>query len=153
MPAERPDPKPWGFPRVAGGHLPSGYRLAKPASVYTFRLSDPPILIEESPRLRGVPRLPTRPHRRQHFLRLLVLPARPATKHRAGIRGHKVHGTFDSGTSWPPGIACAEVLAIFLLGVVGLLGHAPPLTSSLSLVEAEALPSDRVVLSRSSTVL
>jgi hypothetical protein len=55
-------------------------------------------------------------------------------------------------TSWPPGIA-AEVLATFLSDVVGLFGHAPSLTSSLSVVEAEALPSDRVVLSRPSTVL
>jgi hypothetical protein len=53
----------------------------------------------------------------------------------------------------PPGIACAGVLVICLWVLLALFGHAPSLTSSLSPVEVEALPSHRVVLSRWSSVL
>src|SRR4026209_274647 len=146
MPAGRPYPVPLGFPMVVGGRLASGYRLVKLASVCTFWPSDPPRLIGGTQQHRGAPRLPASHHRCQRSLHSLVLLARPATEHRAGIRGHKVRGTFGPDTSWPPGIACAEVLATFLADVVGLFGHAPSLTSSLSVVEAEVLPSDRVVL-------
>ena len=34
-------------------------------------------------------------------------------------------------SSWLPGIACAEVVVIFWIGVVGLFRHAPSLTSPL----------------------
>ena len=64
-----------------------------------------------------------------------------------------MHGTDGSCSFWPPGIACAGVVVIFLSGVVGRSRHAPSLTSSPGLVEAEALPSHRVVLSRWSPVL
>jgi hypothetical protein len=80
------------------------------------------------------------------------LPARPATGYQAGRCGRRVHGTDGSGSFWPLGIACAGVVVMYLLGVVGLVGHAPSLTSPLGMVEAEALPSDRVLWSRSSTV-
>ena len=80
-------------------------------------------------------------------------PSRPATEYRVGICDHTMHGTVGSCSSWPPGIACAGVVVISLSGVVGRLRHAPSLTSSLGSVEAEALPSHRVVLSRWSPVL
>ena len=52
---------------------------------------------------------------------------------------------------WLSSIVCAEVLVICL--VVWLaFRHAPSLTFSLDLVEAEALPSHRVLLSRWSSV-
>ena len=55
-------------------------------------------------------------------------------------------------TFWHSGLVCAEVLVMFI-GVVGPKGHAPSLTVPLDLVEGEALPSQRVVLSRLSAVL
>ena len=56
-------------------------------------------------------------------------------------------------SSWPLGIARAGVLVICLWVLLALFGHAPSLTSSLSSVEVEALPSHRVLLSRWSSVL
>jgi hypothetical protein len=47
------------------------------------------------------------------------LLARPATVRRAGICGHRVHGTFVLDTSWPPGIACAGVVVIYRANEVG----------------------------------
>jgi hypothetical protein len=62
-------------------------------------------------------------------------------------------GTVGSGSFWPLGIACAGVVVPYLLGVVGLVGHAPALTSPLGTVAAAAFPSCRVLLSRRSSVL
>jgi len=49
--------------------------------------------------------------------------------------------------AWPSGIACAGVLVICLRVLLALFGHAPSLTSPLSTVEVESLPSDEVMLS------
>jgi hypothetical protein len=62
-----------------------------------------------------------------------------------------VHGIFDSDSSWPPGIACAGVVVIFLSDGVGRCRHASSLPSPLCPIKVEALSSDRVVLSRPST--
>ena len=55
--------------------------------------------------------------------------------------------------SWPPRIACAEVVVICLGVLLALFGHAPSLTSALGTAEVEALPSRRVMLSLRSSVL
>ena len=81
--------------------------------------------------------------------------ATPALARRDGICGHKVRGTDGSCSPWPLCIACAGVVVSFrwvLLDPI-LSSHAPSLTSSLSTVEAETLPSGAVVLSAPSTVI
>lgn len=69
-----------------------------------------------------------------------------------GRCGHRVHETVGFCSYWPPGIACAGVLVICPWVLLALLRHTPSLTSSLSMVEAEVLPSHRVMLSRWSLV-
>jgi hypothetical protein len=54
---------------------------------------------------------------------------------------------------WPSSLVCAGVLVICPGVCLAFFGHAPSLTSSLSLVEVEALPSWQVVLSCPSSVL
>jgi hypothetical protein len=54
---------------------------------------------------------------------------------------------------WRSSLVCAGVLVIYPGVWLAFFGHAPSLTSSLNLVEVEALPSRRVVLSHPSSVL
>src|SRR6516162_9042968 len=124
---------------------------AAPAAVYIAPPLGPQRLPPETMLRLDARLLPDSRHRRRHCLRWLSLLPKPATVHRAGICGQKVHGIFDSDTSWPPGIACAGVVVIFRSDGVGRFRHASSLTSPLGTIKEEALSSDRVMLSRSST--
>ena len=67
---------------------------------------------------------------------------------------HSTSGqTIRPETSWPQDTVHAGALVTFLLGVIGPSGHAPPLHSSLDIVEVGDLPSDAVMLSAPSAVL
>ncbi len=128
--------------------VPHARRRAEPAAVYIApplgpQLSPPKTALRLDARL-----LPDSRHRRQHCLRWLSLRPKPATVCRAGICGHRVHGIFDSDSSWPPGIACAGVVVIFFLMELAVSGMHRHLTSPLCSIKVEALSSDRVVLSR-----
>src|SRR5499427_10737806 len=140
-------------PGAVGGHLAWECIPASPAGGGIFLPSDPPQVPRETVPRPVPPPLPGSRHRRQHCLRWFSLLARPATVHRAGVCGHKVHGTFAPDTSWPPGIACAGVVVIYRSDGIGRFRHASSLTSPLSTIKAEALSSGRVVLSRPSAVL
>jgi hypothetical protein len=117
--------------------------------------SGPTQFVLETPPLLAVRRLRWSRHLPRHSRLSDVLPPRPAAVRRAGTGGHRARGTAGSCSSWPPGIACARVVVICLWVWLSriLYGHAPSLTSPISPVEAEALPSHRVVLSRWSSVL
>ena len=144
---------PSGLPAAVVGRLAWECTPAVPAAAGSSRLAGRPQWLAGSrPRLGTQhPRYPY--HRRPRSRHSLVLLARPATEYRAGRGDRRAHGTVGSGSFWPLGIACAGVVVTYLLGVVGLVGHAPSLTSPLGAVEAEVLPSCRVLLSRRSSVL
>src|ERR1035438_607488 len=138
-------------PGDAGDHPDWVYIRAAPAAVYIAPLLDPQLSPPEKALRLDARLLPASRRRRQHCLHWLSLLPKPATVHRAGICDHRVHGIFDSDSSWPPGIACAGVVVIFLSDGVGRFRHASSLTSPLSTIKVETLSSDRVVLSQPST--
>jgi hypothetical protein len=61
----------------------------------------------------------------------LPLPT-PDTEHLSCKCDHTAHETVESGSAWLSDTACVGVLVMFL-GVVGVLPHAPSLTSCRTL--------------------
>ena len=66
---------------------------------------------------------------------------------------HRADRSTRSWSSWPVGIAGVGVLVMSSAGVISPYGHAPSRTSPRGTVAGEALPSERVLLSRPSPVL
>jgi hypothetical protein len=136
-----------GIPGAVGGHPVWGCIPAILDWVDTSLPSGPPLVPQETVLRLVAPPVPGSRRRRQTCLRWLSLLARPATIHRTGICGHRAHETFALDISWPPGIACAEVVVIYRSDEVGRSRHASSLTSPLSAIKVEVRPSDQVVLS------